>query len=295
MTETIGNPLSWAARQLGAGFHRIEDGTAEIAGTDRAPIIITGLQIADLRIALKKGLEDFLALRTDVIFVVLIYPLIGLALAGFAINRGMLPLLFPMISGFALLGPVAAVGLYEMSRRRALGLPTAWADAFGVLGSPSLFPILTLGVYLFGIFLAWLLCANEIYNATLGPAAPVSVQAFLQDILMTSAGRTMAVAGIGVGFLFACAVLALCLVSFPLLIDRPVGVVRAVMTSFHVARRSPLAAAAWGAVVVIGLGLGVLTAFVGLMFVLPVLGHASWHLYRRAVAPPLRRAEPQRE
>ena len=285
MTETIGNPFSWAARQLGAGFHHIEGGTAEIAGTDRAPIVVTGLQIADLRIALNKGLADFMALRTDVIFVVLIYPIIGLALAGFAVNRDMLPLLFPMISGFALLGPLAAIGLYEMSRRREMGLPTSWADAFGVLASPSLFPMLTLGFYLFVIFFAWLICANEIYNATLGPAAPASMQAFLHDVFTTSAGWWMAITGIAVGFVFACVVLAMCLVSFPLLIDRHVGVVRAVTTSLAVARRSPVVTAVWGAVVVIGLGIGVLTLFVGLMFVLPVLGHASWHLYRRAVAP----------
>ncbi len=292
MVETIGNPITWIARLVGSGLRRVGDGAAEIVGQDTAPIMITGLQLGDLPIALKKGLDDFMALRTDVMFIVVIYPVIGLVLAGFALNRGMWPLLFPMVSGFALLGPVAAIGLYEMSRRRELGLKTTWGDAFGIIGSPSLFPILTLGIYLFAIFLAWLMTAYSIYSLTLGSTPPVSAMAFLRDISTTTAGWVMLIAGCAVGFVFACVVLAISLVSFPLLVDRHVGVVRAVTTSIAIARRNPVVAAAWGAVVVVALGFGFVTLFVGLIFVLPVLGHASWHLYRRAVAAPANRAEP---
>ena len=292
MVETIGNPITWIARLVGSGLRRVGDGAAEIVGQDTAPIMITGLQLGDLPIALKKGLDDFMALRTDVMFIVVIYPVIGLVLAGFALNRGMWPLLFPMVSGFALLGPVAAIGLYEMSRRRELGLKTTWGDAFGIIGSPSLFPILTLGIYLFAIFLAWLMTAYSIYSLTLGSTPPVSAMAFLRDIFSTTAGWVMLIAGCAVGFVFACVVLAISLVSFPLLVDRHVGVVQAVTTSIAIARRNPVVAAAWGAVVVVALGFGFVTLFVGLIFVLPVLGHASWHLYRRAVAAPANRAEP---
>lgn len=293
MVETIGNPVSWAARMISSGFHRICEGTAEVVGNDTAPIVIRGLELADLRIVLEKGWDDFMALRTDVMFVVLIYPIIGLVLAGFALNTSMLPLLFPLVSGFALLGPIVAIGLYEMSRRREAGLTVTWGDALGVLASPSLFPILVLAFYLFAIFAAWLIAANTIYGLTLGPQPPTSAQAFLRDIFTTSAGWTMLIIGVTVGFLFACAVLAMSLISFPLLVDRHVGVLRAVSASLGIARQDPVAVAVWGGIVVVALGLGVVTLFVGLMVTLPVLGHASWHLYRRAVVAPRQEASQQ--
>lgn len=283
MAKTIGNPLSWAAHVFGSGSRYVESGTRELAAQDSAPIEIRDLRVSDLRAALKKGVEDFAAFRTDVIFVVLIYPIIGLLLTWFAFHRDLLPLVFPLVAGFALLGPFAAVGLYEMSRRRELGLKTGWGDAFGVIESPSFVPILILGGYLLAIFAVWMLAAYLIYSLTLGPEPPVSASAFVRDVFTTGAGGTMLVAGVAVGFIFAALVLAISFVSFPLLLDRHVGVPKAVITSVDIAMKNPVTVAAWGLIVVALLALGILTMFVGLIVVLPVLGHATWHLYRRAV------------
>jgi uncharacterized membrane protein len=240
--------------------------------------------LADLTGALASGLEDFKANRTDVIFVCVIYPIVGLLLARLASGYGLLPLLFPLASGFALVGPLAAVGLNEMSRRREQGGAVRWVDAFGVLRARSIGAIALLGLLLVGIFLLWLVAAQVIYVATLGPAAPVSAAAFARDVLGTEAGWALIVIGVGVGFLFAVLVLAISAVSFPLLLDRDAGIDTAVWTSVRVVAMNPGVMAVWGAIVAALLVVGSLPALVGLAVVLPVLGHATWHLYRRAVA-----------
>lgn len=285
MAKTIGNPASWTAQMFGRGSHSIGTGTGELSGPDTDPIVLRDLTTADLRDALSKGYQDFTALRTDVIFIVLVYPVLGVLLTWFALNRDMLPLVFPLMSGFAIVGPVAAVGLYEMSRRREAGQSTGWGDAFAVIASPSFLPIVVLGGYLAVLFIVWMFAAGTIYKLTLGPEAPQSLGVFVQDIFGTSAGWAMLIAGMAVGFVFALAALAVTLVSFPLLIDRHVGLPRAVVTSVRVVRRSPVAALTWGLIVALALALGAATLFVGLIFVLPILGHATWHLYRRAVKP----------
>ncbi len=285
MAKTIGNPVSWTAQMFGRGSHSIGTGTGELSGRDTDPIVLRDLTMADLRTALSKGVQDFSALRTDVMFIVLVYPILGVLLTWFALNRDMLPLVFPMMSGFAIVGPVAAVGLYEMSRRREAGLPTGWGDAFGVIASPSFLPIVVLGGYLAVLFVGWMFAAGAIYKLTLGPEAPQSLAQFITDIFGTAAGWTMLIAGVAVGGLFALAALAVTLVSFPLLIDRHVGLPRAVVTSVRVVRKSPAVALTWGLIVALLLALGAATLFVGLIFVLPILGHATWHLYRRAVEP----------
>ncbi|SFT34747.1 DUF2189 domain-containing protein [Sedimentitalea nanhaiensis] len=285
MAKTIGNPVSWTAKMFGHGSHSLGSGTGELSGKDTDPIILRDLTLADLRTALSEGFQDFTALRTDVMFIVLVYPVLGVLLTWFALNRDMLPLVFPLMSGFAIIGPVAAVGLYEMSRRREAGQPTGWGDAFGIMTSPSFMPIIVLGGYLAVLFVGWMFAADTIYRLTLGPEAPQSLAQFVQDIFGTAAGWTMLIAGLAVGLVFALASLAITLVSFPLLIDRQVGLPRAVVTSVRVLRRSPVAALTWGLVVALLLALGAATLFVGLIFVLPILGHATWHLYRRAVEP----------
>ena len=240
---------------------------------------------ADLWDALRKGWDDFAAMPSHAIFLCIIYPIIGVGLAALTLGYAVLPLLFPLAAGFALLGPIAAVGLYELSRRREAGMEVSASDAFQVFRSPSIGAILALGILLTTIFLIWVAVANAIYVAHFGYAAPESVSQFVYDVFMTPAGRSMIVVGNAVGFLFALAVLTISVVSFPLLLDRDAGAAGALLTSVRAVLANPVPMALWGLIVAALLALGSLPLFLGLPLVLPVLGHATWHLFRKTVEP----------
>ena len=284
---TIRNPVEWGVDQFRNAAVAFESagrvGRRTLDASRAPPPAIRRIAVADLGNILARGFDDFMAFRTDVIFVCVIYPLVGLVLARLAFGYDMLPLIFPLASGFALIGPFAAVGLYEMSRRREAALAANWADAFAVVRSPSFGAIVLLGLLLMAIFLLWLLSAWAIYNVTLGPASPVSIASFLRDVFTTDGGWTMIVSGVGVGFLFALLTLATSVVSFPLLLDREVGVNTAVLTSVRAVIANPVPMAAWGLIVAGGLVLGSIPFFLGLIVVTPVLGHATWYLYRTLV------------
>lgn len=286
MVQTIGNPLSWGAGAIGAAGGYLADGTGRIGGVAAAePPVIRDMTTDDIRYALRRGVDDFKALRSDVIFMCLLYPLIGLCLSLFAFNATLAPFLFPMASGFALIGPIAAVGLYEMSRRREAGQPTGWGDAFALLGSPAIGPLVIMGLYLLLIFVLWMLTANLIHAATMGTGTPESLGAFISDVFGTAGGRMMMLIGITVGGLFAALVLAMSVVSIPMLLDREIGLPAAIVTSVRVTLRNPKVIGLWGLIVATGLLVGSIPLFLGLIVVMPILGHASWHLYRRAVVP----------
>ena len=287
MVATIGNPLSWSGKIANAlGIH-LWEATHRLRSTeDITPPEVRTLSMSDLRGALRKGVEDFAAMRSDVMFICALYPVIGALMSWVAFHANLLPHLFPLASGFALLGPVAALGLYEMSRLREKEGQAGWSDAFAVLKSPALGPILVLSAYLMAIFVAWVLAAYLIYALSMGPAAPVSAAAFVRAVLTTPEGYAMMAIGLPVGLLFALLVLVISVVSFPLLLDRDVGLPVAVMTSVRVARKNPRVIGAWGLIVAALLALGSIPLFLGLIVVMPVLGHATWHLYRHAVVPP---------
>jgi len=250
---------------------------------DTALPVVRHIDFADLTTALRKGFEDFGTYRTDVLFIGLIYPLAGLVLGQIALGNDMLPLIFPLVSGFALIGPVAAIGLYEMSRRREKGLEVTWSHALDVLRSPSFGAILGLSLILAAIFALWLGVAALIYSVTLGPGVPTSISGFIGDVFTTGAGWAMIILGVGAGFLFALVVLAISVVSFPMLLDRKVRVGTAIRTSVDVVRSNPGPMLAWGFIVACGLVVGSLPLLLGLIVAMPVLGHATWHLYRRVV------------
>lgn len=282
MKDHIRNPLEWGLDQFAvAGREEVRPAVADEAGYNPASAV-RRIEIADLWDALAKGFADFGAKRTDIMFLCLVYPVVGLILAR-AASGDMLPLVFPLLSGFALVGPVAGVGLYEISRRREAGIEVSWLDVFRVVRAPRFGTIAVLALGLIGIFLLWLFAAYEIYDATLGPEPPTSAGAFLRDVLTTGAGWTMMIVGIGVGFLFAVLVLAVGVVSFPLLLDRNVGLFDAVTTSVLAVAMNPGPMAAWGLIVTAGLVIGSIPALLGLIVVIPTLGHATWHLYRKLV------------
>jgi len=287
---TIRNPIEWSGSQLVHAAHAMRyatDSLHHIQDTIHSPApAVRRIQISDLRDALKQGFADFEAYRTDVIFLCVIYVALGLVLARLAFGMDLLPLLFPLASGFAIIGPFAAIGLYEMSRLREQGIEVKWTNAFDVFRAPAVGAISVLGLLLIATFLVWLAAAWVIYNVTLGPAGPQSAGTFFHDVFYTAPGWTMIVVGVGAGFVFALFAMSVSIVSFPLLLDRDVGLDTAIRTSVRAVKANPVPMAAWGLIVAAALVLGSIPLFVGLVVVLPVLGHATWHLYRKLVVTP---------
>jgi uncharacterized membrane protein len=261
-----------------------------MAGGERAELEpqIRRIDLSDVRGAIVDGWRDFLAMRSDVLLVALIYPLIGVALAVWSSGADALPLLYPLAVGFALLGPLAAIGLYEISRRREAGEAVSARNAFDVLKSPSMPSILALAFGLALVFLAWLASAQALYQALFGAEPPTSLSHMLREILSTRTGWRLIVLGNAVGLAFAAVTFCATAISLPLLLDRDVGLAVAVRASFEAVKRNPVEMAVWAAVIAAGLAIGFLTCFVGLAIVMPVLGHATWRMYRALVGPPRR-------
>jgi uncharacterized membrane protein len=287
MQQHIRNPIEWSWDQLKHTGHAVDAAAHTIDGAweahEAAPLVVQRLRASDLRDVLRRGFEDFGAYRTDVIFLCLFYPIVGIILARFIVGGGMLQLLFPLVSGFAIIAPFFAVGLYEMSRRREAGVANGWADAFGVANSPALGQIVVMGLLLAALLALWLFVAHFIYLLSFGPEPPESMNDFAREVFTTSAGWTMIVVGIGVGFLFALVAAVISVVSFPLLLDRNVGVLTAIRMSVRVVTANPGVMALWGVIIAGGLVLGAIPLLLGLAIVLPVLGHATWHLYRKVL------------
>ena len=244
---------------------------------------VNNVTFANLQDALRLGWEDFKAVPSHAIMLVLIYPVLGLAAARVVLGYSVLPLLFPIAAGFALVGPFAALGLYELSRRRELGQDASAWHATEVLRSPSFGSMLGLGLLLMVIFVVWVLTAQSIYVSSFGNEPAAEMSGFISRVLTTPEGWRLIVIGCGAGLLFAIAALCISVVSFPMMLDRHANVVDAVSTSLRAVARNPMSMTMWGLIVAGLLILGSLPLFLGLAVVIPLLGHATWHLYRKMI------------
>lgn len=256
----------------------------------------------DLKQSLADGWADFMEMRGDILFLAILYPLIGIVAAVASLGSPLLPLFVPVVAGVGLLGPVAAVGFYEMARRRELGLHANWEHFLDVRKRPSFDEIAAVSELLFAIFGLWILAAAGLYLLLWGVWNPPwldsylwydphSLGEFVTKLFTTARGWALIILGGAVGVVFAAAVLAVSVVSMPMLVDCDISAAAAVKTSVRACRENPGAVLRWGIIVALLLIAGSIPLFIGLAVVLPWLGYSTWHLYTRLVD---RSAIPQR-
>ena len=237
----------------------------------------------DLRVSLRQGWEDFGDLRGDLVFAGLIYTLIGLAAVVMTTSRPLMPFFLPVVAGVALLGPVAAVGFYELARRRESGEEVHWFNFLDVRKRPSLDDMGMVAGLLLLIFLGWLIAAGVLYGLIFGFWTPTSIGGFVSAVLTTPRGWALIVSGLVVGAIFGWLVLALSVASLPMLVDRDISAAEAVSASWRASHANKREMIRWGILVSVLLVLGSIPLFVGLAFVLPWLGYSTWHLYTRLI------------
>lgn len=256
--------------------------TAPIAAAGELPEI-RRIGATDISWALAEGWKDFRAKRGDLLFIGLLYPLICVFAIVVTFNDPLLPLFFPLVAGLSIAGPAAASGFYELARRREEGRDASWWHFLDPLNGRSRTPLAVLTAGLAVLFIAWLATAYAIYGMTFGLNAPLDMSAFLARVFTTQEGWMLIVLGNLAGALFAIATLVFALVSFPMVVDKPVDAGIAVRTSIAAVTKNPREAFAWGLRVAGLLLLGLLPLALGLAVVLPWLGYATWHLYTRLV------------
>ena len=246
--------------------------------------VVQRITISDVAEALGKGLRDFQAAPLYGLAFGAVYTIGGIAITLSLTKFGLVYLAYPLAAGFALLGPFVAIGLYEISRRREAGLPLSPRAVFGVVTSRSEIGWMAF-VTLF-VFIIWMYQVRLLIALFLGlNTSFASIQDFLNVVLSTNEGLVFLLVGNCVGAALALVLFSLTVVSFPLLLERDVDFVTAMVTSIRAVVTNPLPMIGWAATIVLLLAISTLPYFLGLLVKLPILGHATWHLYRRLVAP----------
>jgi uncharacterized membrane protein len=246
--------------------------------------VVRRIAAADIAEALGEGLRDFQARPFYGLAFGALYAAGGIIILLCLTAFGMVYLAYPLAAGFALIGPFVAIGLYEVSRRRETGEPISFPAVWSTVTSRSEIGWMAF-VTLF-IFVIWMYQVRLLIALLIGLNASFSsLHEFISVVLTTNEGLVFLVIGNAVGAALSLVLFSLTVVSFPLLLEREVDFITAMITSVRSVVMSPLPMIGWAAVIVVLLMTSALPYFLGLIVTLPVLGHATWHLYRRIVAP----------
>ncbi len=253
-------------------------------GTKKPGFTIRHPSLGDMRDALRLGIEDWRACHTEVPILALLAPVAAIVLAAVVTAPQLMPFVFPICAGLSLLGPVATIWFAALSRVREQSGNASAEEAAAIFDTPRRITIQNLGLLAIGLYLAWVGVAGYIYFHTLGAAGQASGLEFFARVVTTTAGWHMTLIGCAAGATFAVIMLGIGLVSFPLALDRDVTTFQALATAFSAIVQNPIVILVWGALVAVLLFLGSLPILLGLAAVMPILGHATWHMYRRLVA-----------
>lgn len=251
---------------------------------DRKDPVVRRIAVADVAEALGQGLRDFQALPRFGLAFGALYALGGIVIVVSVVRLGMSYLAYPVAAGFALIGPFVAAGLYEVSRQREAGQTPTFRGLWAAIRSRGEIGWMAF-VTLF-IFVIWMYQVRLLMALFFGLNASFStLNQFITVVLTTNEGLMFLAAGNVIGAALSLVLFSLTVVSFPLLLDREVDFVTAMITSVRAVVTSPVPMIGWAAVIVALLIISALPLFLGLLVTLPVLGHTTWHLYRRIVAP----------
>lgn len=238
---------------------------------------------ADITEALKAGFADFLARPVMSGAFGLFYALFGIGVVWCLIGLGQVWMILPAAVGFPLVAPFAAAGLYEMSRRRQAGAPFGWPDILAVMAAQRRREMGWMAFVTLFVFWVWMYQFRTVMVITLQHSSFSDLEGFLTAVFFTPAGWTFLAIGTCVGAALSAVLFSVTVVAMPMLLDREVDFVTAMLTSIRVVAQSPRAMLTWAAIIAVTVLLSLVPAFLGLIFTLPILGHTTWHLYRRAV------------
>lgn len=248
--------------------------------------VIREITMEDVQAAFYEGLNDFRAAPAYGLFFGAVYAAGGILMLALVIALDAVYLAYPLAAGFALIGPFVAVGLYEVSRRRDRGEKLAWGPILGVIFSQSKRELGWMAFVTLFVMIIWLYQVRLLLALFLGFQSFATLGAFLNVVFTTPEGLLFLLVGNVVGALLALGLFSLTVISFPLLLDRDVDFITAMIASVKSVVMNPKPMIAWGLFIVLGLILASIPFFLGLLIILPALGHASWHLYQKVVAPP---------
>jgi len=252
--------------------------------------VVRRISVTDVAEALSDGMRDFQAAPLYGLIIGVMFAAGGNLIVFSITALGMSYLGYPLAAGFALLGPFAAIGLYDISRRRETGQPISLLHIWSTIKSRS--EIAWMAFVTLFVFIVWMYQVRLLMALFLGLSSSVlNFNQFIVQVLTTNEGILFLLVGNAIGAVLSLILFSLTVVSFPLLLEREVDFVTAMITSIRAVIASPTPMIGWAAVVVVLLVLAMLPLFLGLLVVLPVLGHSTWHLYRRVIEPLSQRSQ----